>query len=96
MNTLTPGALRAAKKIIHELMLRQRPFEESHDLGLGLVDIAKMIDAATALPELSEACCFALFTIEHRDGLRYREDLFTTDERNKLRNAITLTEKGEA
>lgn len=47
---------------------------------------------ARVAPFLLEACKFALFTIEHREGLRNRKDLFTDDERDKLRDAIRLAE----
>jgi hypothetical protein len=61
----------------------------------GLVDYknqdanARLIAAA---PELLEACRFALLTIEHREGLRHRKDLFTDDERNILLTAIAKAE----
>lgn len=42
--------------------------------------------------DLLGACRFALFTIEHREGLSHRKDLFTDDERNKLREAIAKAE----
>jgi hypothetical protein len=50
---------------------------------------ARLIAAA---PELLDACRFALFTLQHREGLRHRLDLFTEDERSMLRKAIEKAE----
>jgi hypothetical protein len=55
--------------------------------GRMMADTAQLIAAA---PALLEALEFALLTIEHRDGLKHRMDLFTADERAKLRAAIAL------
>ena len=42
--------------------------------------------------EVLDALRLALNTIEHRDGLKHRMDLFTADERNKLRTALAHAE----
>jgi hypothetical protein len=46
---------------------------------------ARLIAAA---PDLLAALEFALATLDHRDGLRHRMDLFTGSERDTLRAAI--------
>jgi len=54
--------------------------------GRMVADTATLIAAA---PLLLDAAIFALQSIEFRDGLRGRMDLFTADERAKIRAAVT-------
>jgi hypothetical protein len=51
---------------------------------------ARLIAAA---PELLEMLKITYLHIEHRDGLKYRMDLFTRDERNAIRDAILKAEE---
>ena len=46
--------------------------------------------------EVLDALRLALNTIEHRDGLKHRMDLFTADERNKLRTALAHADENIA
>ena len=58
----------------------------------GIIERKRLEKAA---PALLKACQFALLTIEFREGLRNRKDLFTDDERDILRFAMRAAE-GEA
>ena len=53
---------------------------------------ARLIAAA---PDLLEALIGIAFTLEHREGLKYRKDLVTDDELMKLKAAIAKAEEGE-
>lgn len=57
-------------------------------VGSAVDDGHYMIRAVNSFDDLLAACEFALMTIEHREGLSHRKDLFTDDERDKLRAAI--------
>ena len=46
--------------------------------------------------QLLDALRFISLTVDHRDGLRGRNDLITADERKKLRDAIAAAEEEES
>ncbi len=66
--------------------------DQQRKFRAGIIERERLEKAA---PALLKACKFALLTIEFREGLRNRKDLFTDDERDILRYAIRAAE-GEA
>ena len=48
-----------------------------------------------AAPDLLDALTGIVFTLEHREGLKYRKDLVTDDELGRLKAAIAKAEGRE-
>ena len=82
----SPVALAIAKRICSVNLITQKAWTEDWDHAAFAAEVARMVDSE--LSDIRTAAAVTLLTIDHRDGLRHRNDLITGDERNTLRQAV--------
>ena len=85
----SPVALAIAKRICNTDAVKCGPrFASSFDHAAFAAEVARMVDSELA--DIRTAAAFAALTVNYRDGIKHRMDLFTTDERNTLQSAAEL------